>query len=261
MFKDLKDWLANNHEQWTYGLIITALAFALIVVVLIWISTERRLWRANRTETIIDHRHSTPTTVDFIITNPLNMKGFHGSFFDPYLMSMTHGKDEKDFKMEYIGRMGNNYKYRISGLKPKTSYTDIKIFMGIKGKNITYMPQPVTNIWTRDEDDKIIAIWEATPNDKDIDVIRVKAENIVQRKVNEGYFKYALHYGNSKNRWVDVEHDILEKAAKDAMINSKGTKSTTAKKTTASKKTTSTSPAKKSTTNKKTTTAKKTTNK
>ncbi len=252
MFKDLKDWLANNHEQWTYGLIITALSFALIVVILIWLSTERRLWRTNRTETIIDHRHSTPTTVDFIITNPLNMKGFHGSFFDPYLMSMTHGKDETKFKMEYIGRMGNNYKYRILGLKPATSYTDIKIFMGEDKKNMTYMPQPVTNIWTRDKDDKIIAIWEATPNDKEIKVIKEKAENIVQRKVNEGYFKYALHYGNSKNRWVDVEHDILEKAAKDAMKHSKP-KTTTNKSTV--KKTTSTSAktTKKSTTTKKTT--------
>ncbi len=233
MWDTIIEWLNSHHTAWTAGLIIFAMGVAMLVLFLIWISTERRLWRATRTETIIDHRHSTPNTVDFVITNPMNMKGYRGTFFDPYEFHLVYGKDDVEFKTEYIGRMGNNYKFRLLDLEPATAYTDVKIIMGSKSK----MKQPVANVWTRDAKDRIISIKEATPIDKDIDQVLTKADNIVQRKVNEGYFRYALHYGNSKNRWIDVEKKLLKKTTK---AKTTSTKSTTAKKVTTQKKTTTT---------------------
>ncbi len=234
MDRTIKEWLLEYRTEWTIGLILFALAFSLLVMTIIWISTERRLWRATRTETIIDHRHSTPTTVDFVITNPLKMKGYHGSFFDPYEFHLTYGKENVKFKMEYIGRMGNNYKYRIFDLKPSSVYTDVKIYMGEK----TFMKQGVVNIWTRDEKDRIISIKEAIPIDPEIKQVVHKAENIVQRKVNEGYFQYAIHYGNSKSRWIDVQDKLVKSTTKKATTAAKKAATKPAAKKAPSKKTT-----------------------
>ncbi len=251
----LQEWLMGYHTAWTIGLIIFALSFALFVMFLVWVSTELRLMKATRTETIIDHRHSTPTTVDFVITNPLKMRFYQGSFFDPYEFSLHYGKDRKKFKMEYVGRLGNNYKFRIFDLKPATVYTDVRICMG--GKK--FFHQPVVNIWTRDVEDRIIAISEATPIDPEIEVVNFKAKNRHQRRINETYFKYAVHYGNSKTRWIDVqskpfsENEIKsasELAKNNSETNSKTKAKATVKKTATTKKTV----AKKASANKSTTT-------
>ncbi len=224
------NFLLERYEE----VIITALLIAMFVITLIWISTEIRLRVATRTKTIIDHRHSTPHTVDVIITNPLNMKSYHGSFFDPLELHLTHGPENEEFDVEYMGRMDNNYKFRIKKLKPSTSYTNVKIRMG----ETTFMKQPFVNIWTRDKEDKIISISETTPNDKTIDSITVKSKNRIQRNINEQYFKYALHYGNSKTRWIDVENKIVSKTIKkvekttETKLDKTTAKKTTAKKTT-----------------------------
>ncbi len=201
MWETIWNELLAYHAAWTVGLIFFALLFSLIILLVVWISTEFRLRKATRTETIIDHRHSTPTTVDFVITNPLKMRWYKGSFFDPNEFSLVYGDENKKFEMGYVGRIGNNYKFRIIDLEPATVYTDVKIVMGGK----MTMKQPVVNIWTRNEKDEIIAISEAKPIDPNIEEVIFKAKNKTQRKINATYFQYAIRYGNSKTRWIDVQ--------------------------------------------------------
>lgn len=273
MWQSILDFLAEYHTKITISIIFFCGGIVIITLMLLLLSTERRLWRATRAEIILDHRHSTPTTVDLIVINPIKMKGYKALFFDPYEFNLTYGQQEERFDIKYIGRLGDNFKFRISGLEPATVYTDVKAVMGEKFK----LSQSIVNIWTRDKDDNIIKISDATPADKTIERVLEKSTNAVQNKVNKEYFDYAVHYGNSRNRWTEQTGEflhkhgaggkqtltteknvnILDKKNKTKVVKSNDSKESESKKTTKAK--TSTSNAKNSTTTKKTNTTKKTT--